>query len=160
MGTRSRTQVLDSNGDIIVSMYRQYDGYPAGAGADLINFIQSGKVVNGLGGDSGRVFNGIEDFAAQMVAHFKTEPGGFYLMAPKTRQELAEDIFIEYVYTVSFVEEAGERFGKIKGDFYLEVDDIHGSTFFEGSPQTFLNLLEDGTLTKLEEEAHGEKCKK
>ena len=60
-------------------MYRQFDGYPTGHGAELAEFLSSGTMVNGIGVDQNLVFNGMGCLAAQMVAHFKQTPGGFYI---------------------------------------------------------------------------------
>ena len=93
MGTRSLTYVYDGEKPI-VCMYRQYDGYPTGHGAELAEFLSDGMVVNGLGGDKGKVFNGMGCLAAQMVAHFKQTPGGFYIHAV----DLDQDCWQEYEY--------------------------------------------------------------
>lgn len=79
MGTRSMTKVYDNRGNVLVAMYRQSDGYPEGHGKDLAAFLASGRLVNGLGGEKERIFNGAHCLAAQMVSEFKTEPGGIYL---------------------------------------------------------------------------------
>lgn len=82
MGTRSLTYVLD-NGVRLICMYRQMDGYPAGHGYDLVNFMDGLVIVDGLGADNNvRVANGAECFAAQLVADFKDGPGSIYLMPP------------------------------------------------------------------------------
>lgn len=98
MGTRSLTYVFTENGDPLVCMYRQYDGYPAGHGVDLSEFLISGKIVNGIPMGSNEVlFNGMGDLAAQMVAHFKNGPGGFYLYPTNN---LSQDCWQEYEYHV------------------------------------------------------------
>jgi hypothetical protein len=79
-------------------MYRQFDGYPSGHGAELAEFLASGKMVNGLSGDDTSVFNGMCCLAAQMVAHFKKEPGGIYLMVPTPGADHGQ----EYEYHVRF----------------------------------------------------------
>ena len=83
MGTRSLTFVYEQYGDVqkpVVNMYRQFDGYPAGHGAELAEFLSGGRLVNGLDGiGKGLQFNGMGCLSAQMVAHFKKESGGFYL---------------------------------------------------------------------------------
>ena len=105
MGTRSLTYIYnsykDDNGttvyEPVVCMYRQYDGYKEGHGAELASFLTSGKLVNGLGMDeTDRVFNGMGCLAAQMVAHFKDSAGGFYLHAPR----LGRDDWQDYEYHV------------------------------------------------------------
>lgn len=77
MGTRSLTFVYEGDKPIM-NMYRQYDGYPSGHGAELVEFLAGGKLVNGIGADK-NVFNGMGCLAASLVAHFKKSPGGFYI---------------------------------------------------------------------------------
>jgi hypothetical protein len=83
MGTRSLTFVYEQYGDEqkpVVNMYRQFDGYPTGHGAELVEFLNGGTLVNGLGVERDKLqFNGMGCLAAQMVAHFKEESGGFYI---------------------------------------------------------------------------------
>ena len=83
MGTRSLTFVYEKYGQVqkpVVNMYRQFDGYPTGHGAELAEFLSAGKMVNGLRlGEDEKFFNGMGCLAAQMVAHFKQTPGGFYI---------------------------------------------------------------------------------
>jgi hypothetical protein len=78
MGTRSLTFVYDGEKPII-NMYRQYDGYPSGHGAELAAFLTRGQLVSGLSGQDEVVFNGMGCLAAAMVANFKETPGGFYI---------------------------------------------------------------------------------
>lgn len=91
MGTRSLTYVYQSYknsegkkvNEPIICLYRQYDGYVEGHGAELAEYLASGNIVNGLGvGEAEGVWNGMGCLAAQLVAHFKKEPGNFYLHAP------------------------------------------------------------------------------
>ena len=63
-------------------MYRQFDGYPTGHGAELAEFLNGGRLVNGLSATKTVkevVFNGMGCLAASMVAYFKQTPGGFYI---------------------------------------------------------------------------------
>lgn len=95
MGTRSLTYVYEDDAPV-VCMYRQFDGYPSGHGAELAAFLASGKLVNGLSSDATKVFNGMCCLAAQMVAHFEKDPGAIYLIAPTP----GEDHGQEYEYHV------------------------------------------------------------
>ena len=88
MGTRSLTTFIETYKDNkgkekkekIVTMYRQYDGYPTGHGIELAEFLASGKMVNGFGlGVDHLQFNGMGCLSAQVVSHFKDGVGGFYL---------------------------------------------------------------------------------
>lgn len=40
MGTRNITRVILPNGSIIVNQYSQWDGYPTGRGAEVMNFVR------------------------------------------------------------------------------------------------------------------------
>lgn len=83
MGTRSLTRVFDIGGGQeyeLLSMYRQYDGYPKGHGQELAGFLLDIKLVNGMShGDPPKIANGMGCLAAQIVAFFKEGPGGVYL---------------------------------------------------------------------------------
>jgi hypothetical protein len=60
-------------------MYGQFDGYPSGHGVDLAEFLDGFEVVNGYGKVKPKLANGMGCLAAQMVAHFKNDVGGFYI---------------------------------------------------------------------------------
>jgi len=98
MGTRSLTILQDGDGQEIAVLYRQMDGYPDGHGNDLARFLKPFTVVNGfgIGAKRGKVANGMACLAAQLVAKFKRDVGGFYLYPAGTR-----DCGEEYRYTVS-----------------------------------------------------------
>ena len=97
MGTRSLTTFKeDHTNEEIVVLYRQYDGYPEGHGIDLFRFLNKMSMVNGIKPQEKRkISNGMSCLAAQMIAYFKDEPGGFYLYRADTR-----DVGEEYVYTI------------------------------------------------------------
>jgi hypothetical protein len=89
MGTRSLTFVYEDGfpGEStpkLVCMYRQYDGYPTGHGAELAEFLL--KTEN----------NGMGCLAASMIAHFKQSIGGFYIYPTDST-----DCGQEYEYHVS-----------------------------------------------------------
>lgn len=104
MGTRCLTAVVDSRGNEILTMYRQMDGYPDGHGNELKEAFGNIKMVNGLTGDS-NVANGAGCLAAQIVAHFKTEPGSFYIEKPGARDRGEEYL---YMLTVPSAEGFGD----------------------------------------------------
>lgn len=96
MGTRSLTFVYTEDNTPIINMYRQFDGYPTGHGAELAEFLLSGRMVNGLSGMGKEIqFNGMGCLAAQMIAHFKESSGGFYIYPVTTT-----DCWQEYEYHV------------------------------------------------------------
>ena len=99
MGTRSLTFLYEAkNEKPFVCMYRQFDGYKEGHGADLAKFLAPITLLNGYGDQkAGTHANGMGCLAAQMVTHFKGPHGigGFYLHAPDTT-----DAGQEYEYHV------------------------------------------------------------
>lgn len=78
MGTRALTFVYEGDTPVI-NLYRQYDGYPEGHGAELALLLTRGELINGLTGENQIAFNGMGCLAAQVVAHFKKSAGGFYI---------------------------------------------------------------------------------
>ena len=149
MGTRSLTRVFSTYKDEkknkqvkiqLVNMYRQYDGYPEGHGTELADFLNSGKVVNGIGIDEQqRVFNGAGCLSAQMIAHFKKGAGGIYIepiTAKDCGQEYEYEIIVDYdthevtlkCIEVGYIDSKGKyRRGK--------------RTLFEGKPSEFGSWL-------------------
>lgn len=107
MGTRSLTYVYDGrdtkNTQALLCMYRQFDGYPSGAGQEIADFAKGFTIVNGFGPDQDdaldTIANGAGCFAAQMVAHFKKHVGGFYLRTteqdPDYGQEYEYHLFVQ-----------------------------------------------------------------
>lgn len=102
MGTRSITRVFDDNARTrpVLSLYRQMDGYPSGHGAELKEFLNGFEIINGIpmgvyGKAIGelKVANGMSCLAAQVVAHFKTEIGQFYVTDHEDSQEYVYDIY-------------------------------------------------------------------
>ena len=91
MGTRSLTFVYDEQ-DVIINMYRQYDGYPSGHGAELAEFLAPFTMVNGIAvGDTRKIANGFGCLAAQMVPHFKGSEAGQFYLYPATATDCGQD---------------------------------------------------------------------
>lgn len=101
MSTRSLTLVFDQNGQQILNMYRHCDGYPSGHGAELAKFLGRFIVGNGISSQPLPFANGMRCLAAQIVAHFKDEPGQIYIY--KTDQR---NVWEEYIYEVR---QSGDR---------------------------------------------------
>lgn len=139
MGTRSLTCFIDTYKGKnkrqetvtkkikIVTMYRQYDGYPEGHGLELAEFLAGGKMVNGISmNENGLVFNGMDCLAAQAVAHFKNGAGGIYLQRGGTI-----NLWEEYRYEV-ITNGAGK-------DVTLRCYDVYKKKWiFEGTPKEFI----------------------
>lgn len=152
MGTRSLTTFIEvytndegkQKKNEVVTMYRQYGGYPEGHGVQLAEFLSKGKVVNGIGvGDEELQFNGIGCLTAQVVAEFKDGAGGIYLQRPN------KDSGEEYRYHVITNYDTREltlkvmEVGYMKGDKYINKT----KTLYEGDVSTFLLLVETNTLS-------------
>jgi hypothetical protein len=107
MGTRSLTFVYDEQ-DVIINMYRQYDGYPTGHGAELAEFLGQFRMTNGIpvGRDKtgDRVANGMGCLAGQLVAHFKGSDAGQFYLYPASATDCGQD----YEYHV-YKDEGGLR---------------------------------------------------
>ena len=148
MGTRSLTFVYDSYRmnigklvhEPIINFYRQYDGYPTGHGAELAEFLSGGHIVNGIPlGKDAKFFNGMGDLAAQLVAHFKQEAGGFYLY-PVTTKDCGQD-YEYHIYNFDgqlkiIVMNCGcNFFGMTNDDTYAEI--------FNGSLPEFIEFCKE-----------------
>lgn len=134
MGTRSLTIMQDSweNHKEIAILYRQFDGYPEGHGKELAEFLNGIVIVNGIGCDlPHKIANGGTCLAAQIVTHFKDEPGNFYLLPAHTR-----NCGEEYIYIVTPDYESGGILLEVKEKYK------RSKSIFNGTPQEFLSWLE------------------
>ena len=136
MGTRSLTVFNDTyeNKEICV-LYRQYDGYPEGHGTDLLNFLKDMKVVNGINSENEKwkISNGMDCLAAQIVSHFKSGPGYFYINRADTR-----DVGEEFIYTLYYK----------NNDLHIKVEDTYEN---DDIKQPDGHLLFDGIINEYEQ---------
>jgi hypothetical protein len=141
MGTRSLTTFIstwkDDKGkvknDKIVTMYRQFDGYPEGHGVELAEFIAQGKLVNGISSvEKQLVFNGMGCLAAQVVANFKDGPGNIYLHRGGTT-----NCWEEFRYEIIGNEETKELTFKCISVYEK------AKVLYSGSAQGFLQFVEE-----------------
>jgi hypothetical protein len=153
MGTRSLTRVFETYTsrktnkvvkEKLMTMYRQYDGYPSGMGMDLANFLESGKVVNGIGADSGRVFNGSGCLSAQLIAELKDGPGNLYIYPIN-----AKDCGEEYEYHIIVDFDTKEVTFKCFTIGYIDKKGNYNNNrkeLYSGSPKGFITLVEENIL--------------
>jgi len=130
MGTRSNTIVYDG-ADKLVNIYRQYDGYPSGHGAELAQFLIPITMVNGMGAgaDPGTAANGAGCLAAQLIKHLKDGPGGIYIDNPKAR----DNDFTYEIHADTFKPEQG-----------IEVKVFSGrKKLFTGGPEQFTKFCKE-----------------
>ena len=127
----------------IINLYRQSDGYPTGHGAELAEFLDGFKIVNGLGSDTpSRIANGMGCLAAQLVSHFKgDEAGQFYLYSPQT-VECGQD-YEYHVYTKD--KELRVRITNRGCNFFgLTMSDTNES-IFDGTVAEFTEFCSENT---------------
>ena len=88
MGTRSITNIYDCD-ILLVTIYRQFDGYPTGQGQDIKDAFKGRTLVNGISGDAMQAINGMGCAAALLIAHMKRDgkAGGTYIVPPGTADE-------------------------------------------------------------------------
>jgi len=145
MGTRSITTFIstykDDNGkrknQKIVTMYRQYDGYPSGHGVELAEFLADGEVINGYGSTDGKkLFNGIGCLTAQVVAHFKDGVGNIYIEAPRKPD------WEDYAYEVIVDCDTKEIVIKVIDVGY----ESPNKTIFKGTPKELVKAVQTEVL--------------
>ena len=72
MGTRARVNVFKGN-TLLVSIYRQFDGYPDGLGKEVAEFAGKLRITTGIAGNPAGTANGMGCFAAQLVSLLKKD---------------------------------------------------------------------------------------
>ena len=123
MSTQSLTIIKDEDGEVLVKLYGQYDGDQYSYGKDLALFLNDIILVNGIKyKDTRKIANGMECLAAQIVAHFKIEPGNFYISNSNSE---------DYVYTVYY-----------DNVLKIEVESM-GSVIFNGNTNDYLEWVKD-----------------
>jgi len=100
MATRASIKFSDKNGNFIANVYHHYDGYPEYLGQKLLDIVDEGPIVNGLGMRStGTQFNGFADLACSIVSELKdgTGGGGVYLYTEDDYGQCGEDYLYEVI---------------------------------------------------------------
>ena len=127
MGTRALTHIYDTpskkledgsyqQGDLICTVYRQFDGYPENHGAELRDIIRGHRIVNGIcpeDFDADKQSNGMGEFAIKMVSVLKNgHPIGNIYMSPV--EGWHDKDFIDFEYHVEPTKDPME-FGTLTG---------------------------------------------
>ena len=129
MGTRSTTTIKNENGKTLVTLYRQFDGYPSGIGQELADFLNARTIINGISGQTAKTHaNGIGCLAAQLIGEFKGgQIGNVYITT--------EDDSQEYNYTVYYKE----------GVPYLRCESEYNGLLYDGLASGFNgSVIENG----------------
>ena len=140
MGTRCLTITINEDGYKIMSMYRQFDGYPDGHGLELANFLNGMVIGNGIGIEEEKLekfANGMGCLSAQIVNNFKENPGGIYLYPT------SQNVSVSYIYTVTT---ATNRTNRELIETKIECMAAYNKkVLFNGSPADLLKWIEDGS---------------
>ena len=120
----------------IVDIYHHWDGYPEGLGVKLASYLDGYHIVNGLGRNGDKLFNGIGCMAAAIVCHLKLDnagcddsgkinikPGDVYIT------DRDSHAWIDYYYYV---------WGDYYKDIWISVFDVN-ECIFVGKPQALLD---------------------
>ena len=113
----------------IVSIYNQYDGFPEGLGVTIADYLDGKRIVNGLGGDRGGVFNGLGCLAASLIAELKEEAGYVYIDNPDCPHG-----WLDYEYVV---------WGDAGKDMWISIFDYDRNCIFVGLPTQLLDKYEE-----------------
>lgn len=113
MGTRSKTNVLDRKGNIIISIYRQMDGEIERHGKDLQIFLKRNKLAKKIDQQDTcpEYQNGMEDLAGELLCYLKTKTEAAMPAHPATNNDWA------FEYEIGFFE--GGYDGSLSG-LYLK----------------------------------------
>lgn len=108
MGTRSTTKILDEDGKHLVTLYRQFDGYPKGHGKELADFLNSKTLVNGYGDTTSTTeANGMGCLAALLIGHLKGgRIGNVYVTSKGDSQEYDYTVYLKSAQIFMRVESA------------------------------------------------------
>jgi hypothetical protein len=150
MGTRGNV-VVQEQGQNIVRIYRHFDTYPEGLGADLVSILQGAEIINGIraGQQAPAFFNGMGCMAAYLVGKLKGDSiGNVRLELP---DEEPDGLFIEYVYTLYLPAETETDFGVPVGPLHIKCETIHGGAghpvSFEGPGGDLFESMRYGYIT-------------
>lgn len=116
MGTRALTTIKNSEGNTLVVLYRQSDGYQDCHGKELKDFLLSKEMVNGISDYSNNIANGIGCLAAQLVANIKTKAGLHYIYPEGVAKN-----WVDFHYTIYPASSADTPQIKIRVESYGEV---------------------------------------
>lgn len=127
MGTRSTTAIKGEDGRTLVTLYRQYDGYPTGHGQELADFLKARTLINGIGNQTAQTHaNGMGCLAAQLIGHLKGDQIGSIYITNEGDSE-------EYNYTI---------YSK-NHEFYIRCESEYYGVLFNGLAKDFDGVAVD-----------------
>ena len=151
MGTRSHTSIIETSTDetgkqrrdLLVKIYRQYDGYYSGMGKELATWLDKVSVVNGFGSNDPVdqiICNVAGCLAAQLIKHVKDGIGNVYITNPRAN---SSGLNYEYDILVDFnTQRITLKAYSIVGYYNKNKEYCdRKKKEFEGSPADFLNVF-------------------
>lgn len=137
MGTRALVHVKDDETPetTLITIYRQYDGYPEGLGKEIIEKFANHQITNGISlnrPNPESFSNGMGEFAADLLYFLKeSHPSGNIYVFPPDCSDVGE----EYTYTITQTDD---------GFLAMECVNCSGKTLFKGKMQNLnTDLLEE-----------------
>lgn len=134
MGTHALVHFISqrrTGSSMLVTYYFQYDGSLDGVGKQLLEFLKSRKMVNGIPlrreKDNFIYANGLECLAAQFCAEFKKGPGNLYIVPSNHSEE-------KHTYTVMYNEEARNIYVGYSHRSMMTLDEFEAYIESEMSP--------------------------
>lgn len=125
MGTRSTVKFY-SDGDNILSVYQQYDGYPSGVGKQVADLLKKYEIVNGLPiEDDSSIANGIMELALYYIIDNKKSSGNIYATTVNNYEEYNYEIYAEHINMVDVITS-------------VKICDSDGNYDFDGTLDEFL----------------------
>lgn len=108
MGTRNLTKVIDQEGNVRVAQYGQFDGYPAGQGANIVDFLSEYHALATInasltkckfisGDEVSAVYDAYND--DPKFDSIKDKPNGFRYAYPSLDRTIAGDILKVIAYS-------------------------------------------------------------
>jgi len=140
---------MDEDGDAIVCIFAQCDGFLEDFGQEVVNFVVQRSVVNGLRDDNTLASNGLTELAAHLVVALKrdTMHGHIYLVPAKSKWDWA------YRYTISPPQKSGSLYVGSGGDLRIVVEDVLNTT---GKPRKMYDGKVSGYAAFLQSLQHEE----
>ena len=111
----------------IVDIYHHWDGYPEGLGVTLASYLNGYHIVNGIGRENDKLFNGIGCMAASIVAELKDGAGDVYIEPRESHS------WIDYHYYIW-----GADYKSIWISIFSD-----GECIFVGKPQALLDKYDN-----------------
>lgn len=128
MGTRSLTHIKTETGKTLLTIYRQFDGYPEGHGIELAKAILNHTGGRDRFGDDKQGNNGVQCMAAWIIHELKQSCGNIYIEPTNSK-----NCWEEFTYTVR----------ESKGGLYIiGILDSDSKCIFKGTPAALLAQFE------------------